>query len=92
MKKIFIILLLFLSPIFVYANERVDVKIEYIDNVYWNYYRNNTLYSGQLSYIYVGDKIGFGTNIRESFNSNSYVRLDREISDSYIITMGYFGY
>ena len=92
MKKIFIILLLFLSPIFVYANERVDVKIEYIDNVYWNYYRNNILYSGQLSYIYVGDKIGFGTNIRESFNSNSYVRLDREISDSYIITMGYFGY
>ena len=91
MKKIIIILLLILSPMFVNADD-VNVKIDYVDNVYWNYYRNNTLYSGKFAYIHVNDKIAYGINIRKELGSGPYVEERWEFTDAFIIKIAYFGY
>ena len=71
MKKTFIILLLILSPILVSASEIVDVKIEPIENVYWNYYSYGDFYSGQFSYIYVGDDLGYSLDITKELIDES---------------------
>lgn len=92
MKKILIILLLVISPILVRAEERVDVKIEYVKDVYWNYEKNNTLYSGNLAYYYVNDKIAYSVDITTPFVSNEYVSTNKVLSSNIIYKYAYFGY
>jgi len=92
MKKIFIILLLILSPILVSASEIVDVKIEPIENVYWNYYSYGDFYSGQFSYIYVGDDLGYSLDITKELIDESYKITTETVRNSRVIPYAYLGY
>lgn len=92
MKKIIIILLLVMSPILVSAEETVNVKKEYVKDVYWNYSRNNILYSGNLAYFYVNDKIAYCMDLDTPFVSNIYTKSDKKLSNDTIYKYGYFGY
>lgn len=92
MKKIFIILLLILSPILVSASEIVDVKIEPIENVYWNYYSYGDFYSGQFSYIYVRDDLGYSLDITKELIDESYKTTTENVRNSRVIPYAYLGY
>ena len=92
MKKIIIILLLVMSPILVRAQETVNVKIEYVKDVYWNYKKQNILYSGNLAYFYVDGKIAYCMDLNTSIASNLYIKSDKKLSSDTIYKYGYFGY
>lgn len=92
MKKFLLILLLVLSPILVTAEEKVDVKIKYVNGVYWNYEKENILYSGKFSYFYVNDRIAYSMDITTPFVSNEYISTNKELSSNLIYKYAYFGY
>lgn len=92
MKKFIIILLLVMSPILVHAEEKVNVKVENVDGVYWNYYKNNILYSGNLSFFYVDEKIAYNMDLSTPFVSNIYTKSNKQLSSDIIYKFGYFGY
>ena len=91
MKKIFLILILMFLFVSVRAEE-VDVKLEWIPNVYYNYEKNGLLYWGQLAYIYADGKIAYCMNIEDTISTYKYNASDLEFDNELVTKAGYFGY
>ena len=91
MKKIFLILIL----MFVFVNvkaEEVNLKLEWIPNVYYNYEKDGLTYWGQLAYIYVDDKIAYCLNIEDTISTFKYNPSDSKFDNELVTKAGYFGY
>ncbi len=97
MKKLILCCLLFLP----FGIKAVDVKVDYIDNVYSNRPVNNEVLSGQLGYIYVDNNFAYcldpsqliitGENHYQVDNLYLNNNFSKEEID-YINLVAYFGY
>lgn len=92
MKKIIIIMILILLSVKVSAQEEVEVNLEWIPNVYYNYEKNGITYWGQFAYVYVNDKIAYCLEINEKINTTIYTISDEKQENNLVILAGYFGY
>lgn len=92
MKKIILMLLVMFSFIVVNAEETVDVRLQWVPNVYYNYEKDGLNYWGQFAYIYAGDKIAYCLDISKTINSPTYTKSDEIQSNNLVTLSGYFGY
>lgn len=92
MKKIIIFMILILLSVKVSAQEEVEVNLEWIPNVYYNYEKNGINYWGQFAYIRINDKIAYCLEINEKINTTIYTKSDEKQENNLVILAGYFGY
>ncbi len=71
MKKILFIILLFLC-VKVNASENVNVKVEYVPNVYFSYKENGLTMWGQFAYIYSDGVLSYCIDIKTPVTKTSY--------------------
>lgn len=92
MKKIILIIMVMFSFIIVNAEETVNVRLEWVPNVYYNYEKNGLNYWGQFAYIYADDKIAYCLDISKNVNSSVYIKSDEIQNNNLVVLAGYFGY
>jgi len=93
MKKIILLFMLMFSFILVNASEtEVNVRLEWVTNVYYNYEKDGLNYWGQFAYIYAGDKIAYCLDISQNINSSVYTKSNELQTNNLVILAGYFGY
>lgn len=91
MKKILFIILLFLC-VKVNASENVNVKVEYVPNVYFSYKENGLTMWGQFAYIYSDDVLSYCIDIKTPVTKTSYT-VDNSIKvNKNVRLIAYFGY
>lgn len=91
MKKILFIILLFLC-VKVNASENVNVKVEYVPNVYFSYKENGLTMWGQFAYIYSDDVLSYCIDIKTPVTKTSYT-VDNSIEvNKNVRLIAYFGY
>ena len=91
MKKILFIILLFLC-VKVNASENVNVKVEYVPNVYFSYKENGLTMWGQFAYIYSDGVLSYCIDIKTPVTKTSYT-LDNSIEvNKNVRLIAYFGY
>ena len=92
MKKIIIAIILIISLTTVRAEEQVQVKLEWVPNVYYNYKKDGVNYWGQFAYIYANDRIAYCLDISKNVNSSVYTKSNELQTNNLVILAGYFGY
>ena len=92
MKKLILMIMVMFSFIIVNAEETVNVKLEWVPNVYYNYERNGLNYWGQFAYIYADDKVAYCLDISKNINSSIYTKSNEIQNNNLVILAGYFGY
>ena len=91
MKKILFIILLFLC-FKVNASENVNVKVEYVPNVYFSYKENGLTMWGQFAYIYSDGVLSYCIDIKTPVTKTSYT-VDNSIEvNKNVRLIAYFGY
>ena len=91
MKKILFIILLFLC-FKVNASENVNVKVEYVPNVYFSYKENGLIMWGQFAYIYSDGVLSYCIDIKTPVTKTSYT-VDNSIEvNKNVLLIAYFGY
>lgn len=91
MKKILFIILLFLC-VKVNASENVNVKVEYVPNVYFSYKENGLTMWGQFAYIYSDGVLSYCIDIKTPVTKTSYT-VDNSIEvNKNVRLIAYFGY
>ena len=91
MKKILFIILLFLC-VKVNASENVNVKVEYVPNVYFSYKENGLTMWGQFAYIYSDGVLSYCIDIKTPVTKTSYT-MDNSIEvNKNVRLIAYFGY
>ena len=92
MKKLVLLIIMMFSFAVVNAEETVNVRLEWVPNVYYNYEKNGLNYWGQFAYIYAGDKVAYCLDISQNINSEVYTKSDEIQSNNLVVLTGYFGY
>ena len=92
MKKIILIIMVMFSFAIVNAEEIVNVRLEWVPNVYYNYEKDGLNYWGQFAYIYAGDNIAYCLDISKNINSTVYTKSDETQNSNLVVLAGYFGY
>ncbi len=92
MRKIFLMILVMFLCITVKAEEQIEVKLEWVSNVYYNYEKDGLNYWGQFAYIYAGDKIAYCLDISTEVISDIYTKTNEIQTNNLVIKAGYFGY
>ena len=92
MKKIILMLLVMFSFILVNAEETVNVRLEWVPNVYYNYEKDGLNYWGQFAYIYADDNVAYCLDISKNINSSIYTKAHETQNNNLVILAGYFGY
>lgn len=91
MKKILFMILLFLC-VKVNASENVNVKVEYVSNVYFSYKENGLTMWGQFAYIYSDGVLSYCIDIKTPVTKTSYT-VDNSIEvNKNVRLIAYFGY
>ena len=91
MKKILFIILLFLC-VKVNASENVNVKVEYVPNVYFSYKENGLTMWGQFAYIYSDGVLSYCIDIKTPVTKTRYT-VDNSIEvNKNVRLIAYFGY
>ena len=91
MKKFLFIILLFLC-VKVNASENVNVKVEYVPNVYFSYKENGLTMWGQFAYIYSDGVLSYCIDIKTPVTKTSYT-VDNSIEvNKNVPLIAYFGY
>ena len=91
MKKILFMILLFLC-VKVNASENVNVKVEYVPNVYFSYKENGLTMWGQFAYIYSDGVLSYCIDIKTPVTKTSYT-VDNSIEvNKNVRLIAYFGY
>lgn len=91
MKKILFIILLFLC-VKVNASENVNVKVEYVPNVYFSYKEKGLTMWGQFAYIYSDGVLSYCIDIKTPVTKTSYT-VDNSIEvNKNVRLIAYFGY
>ena len=91
MKKILFIILLFLC-VKVNASENVNVKVEYVPNVYFSYKEDGLTMWGQFAYIYSDGVLSYCIDIKTPVTKTSYT-VDNSIEvNKNVRLIAYFGY
>lgn len=91
MKKILFIILLFLC-FKVNASENVNVKVEYVPNVYFSYKEDGLTMWGQFAYIYSDGVLSYCIDIKTPVTKTSYT-VDNSIEvNKNVRLIAYFGY
>ena len=91
MKKILFIILLFLC-VKVNASENVNVKVEYVPNVYFSYKENGLTMWGQFAYMYSDGVLSYCIYIKTPVTKTSYT-VDNSIEvNKNVRLIAYFGY
>lgn len=92
MKKIFVFILLMVSLSMVKAEEQINVRLEWVPNVYYNYEKDGLNYWGQFAFIYANDKIAYCLDISKNINSTIYGKTNEVQTNDLVVLAGYFGY
>lgn len=93
MKKVILIILCMLVGICVEALENDSrAKVEWINDVYYNYKSDGVIYWGQLGYIYVNNEISYCIDITEHINTTIYTSSDNIDINFNAVLAAYFGY
>ena len=92
MKKLVLLIIMMFSFVVVNADETVNVRLEWVPNVYYNYEKDGLNYWGQFAYIYAGDKVAYCLDISQNINSAVYTKSDEVQSNNLVVLAGYFGY
>lgn len=92
MKKLILMIMVIFSFITVNAEETVNVRLEWVPNVYYNYEKNGLNYWGQFAYIYADDKVAYCLDISKNVNSLVYTKSDETQKNNLVVLAGYFGY
>ena len=92
MKKFLISVMLLLLVVTVRAEEKVNLKLEWIPNMYYSYKKDGMTYWGQFAYAYVDGKIAYCLDIYHPITKYEYTSTSEIQENNLVILAGYFGY